>query len=146
MIRTPIQIAKTLHERIKTQSNKEKLTIGQFIMKIFNKYMASLCLLLLVSCGTTKYVQVDPVNYTRFNHGQKMIEGLTRQEVLSKFGSPDSAEETIFGAVGAIRWRYHEKIFCAHLGTRCDVYFRNDVVVYSNNFRMEFSNTVVDNN
>jgi len=99
-------------------------------------------MIILTSCGSTSYVKVDPVNMKRFNHDQKMVEGLSRQEVLTRFGSPDQAFETTFGTKGAVVWRYHHKIFCSHKGTRCDVYFRNDRVIYTSNFRMEFNNTV----
>ena len=100
-------------------------------------------LLLLTSCGTTHYVKTDKVNMARYEHGQKMIEGLTRNEVLTRFGSPDKASETTFGGKGAIRWEYHYKIFCGTMGTKCVVMFRNDRVIYNVNFRQEFNNTVV---
>ena len=102
-------------------------------------------LLLLTSCGTVHYTKVDKVNMARYEHGQKMIEGLTRNEVLSRFGSPTRASETTFGGKGAVKWTYDYKIFCGTKGTYCAVFFRNDRVIFNVNFRQEFNNTVVNN-
>ncbi len=99
-------------------------------------------LFLLSSCTTIRYVQVDKPNMARFNHDQKMISGLSKEEVLDRFGSPDQAYETVFGTKGADKWEYHYKIFCGQLGTSCDIYFRDNRAIYDVNFRMEFTNVV----
>ena len=138
-----INIPKELHTKLKLEATKQGISIMALLTRIITNYLATLCVMLMfVGCGTVSYVKVDKVNMDRFTHDQKIVEGLSRQEVLDKFGSPDQAFATTFGAKGAIVWRYNYKIFCSQRGTRCDVYFRNDSVIYTSNFRMEFSNLV----
>ena len=138
-----IKVTKEIHHKIRQQAAQEGITILQLITKIFLKYVTSLCLLLLVSCASTEYVYVDKVNMKRFQHEQKVVVGMDRNEVLVKFGSPDEAYETVWANRGAVVWVYHRKIFCAHQGTRCKLFFREGKVIYDNNFRMEFNQTVV---
>jgi outer membrane protein assembly factor BamE (lipoprotein component of BamABCDE complex) len=92
----------------------------------------------LASCSST-YVKVDKVNYDRFEHDQKVVIGMSKKEVLKKFGSPDMASSKNYGT----QWKYYHKIFCAHDGAVCAFYFDDGgKLIDTFNVRMEFNDTV----
>lgn len=139
-----LKISKDLHNKLKIEAANKNTTILKLLMEILMKHFGMLMVLIMFTGCATSLVPVDKPNMARFTHDQKIIEGLTRNEVLSRLGSPDQAFETTFGAKGAIVWRYNYKIFCSQRGTRCDVYFRNNRVIYHSNFRLEFTNVVAN--
>ena len=55
MLKT-IKVPQDIHHKIREQASKEGITILQLIVKIFTKYMTTLCLLLtMVSCSNLKF-------------------------------------------------------------------------------------------
>jgi hypothetical protein len=97
-------------------------------------------ILLLTACGTPeRYVQVDKTNMKRFEHDQKVRIGMTKQEVLAKFGTPDNTRDAGYG----IYFEYFNKIFCnAAESAYCYLYLKKGIVVNSFAIRMEFNDTV----
>lgn len=139
MERKPIQIEESLHYRIKTQALKEKLTLGEFIMKIFLKYMSTLCILLIVSSCASTYTKVDPVNYDRYKHDQKIEKGMSMEDVMKKFGSPADVKKTVYDAEYVTTFVYYRAIHCK--AVYCFVSFDDDKeVINFDEFRQEYIN------
>ena len=110
-------------------------------MKMFIKYMSTLCVLFLfVSCSSTTYTKIDEPNYKRYNHDQKIELGMTVEEVLNSFGSPSHIDKTWGNKMMVIEFRYYRAIHCQEM--MCFVQFDEESrkVVNYINFRGEYIN------
>lgn len=105
------------------------------------KILLILTTLLLASCGTTKYVYVDKVNYKRYQHDQKVRVGMSQKEVMNMFGSPDNVRKTYNYGGERVQFVYYKKIFCRT--TTCFVYFKGQRATDFTYFRQEFDNSLV---
>lgn len=108
------------------------------------KTLISLCILFLfVSCASTYTKGPDPVNAKRYNHDEKIRNGMTMKEVMDTFGSPHQVKrEFVSRAMDIVPvFVYYRSIYCETV--YCFVMFDKDKeVIHSVNFRAEFTDDV----
>jgi hypothetical protein len=139
-----VAIRHQTHELLKKKSIKENISMYELIEEYIKKGLGLMMLLVMVSCGTTRYVHVDTVNLKRFKHDQKVRPGMSQAEVLEKFGSPDLVRHSYFMQKVYIEFVYFHKIFCNNTSDSCTVAFDvNKKLVYTTRIRMEFDETLI---
>ena len=134
-----VNLPKELHTKLKLKATERGITITQLLVEIITKYLSTFCLLLFVSCAST-YTKVDEVNYDRYEHDQKIADGMEMREVMEKFGSPHQVKKDAYNGEYVTKFVYYRAIQCSNL--YCFVYFDEDdkEVIKYDGFRQEYIN------
>lgn len=137
-----LQIPSDLHKKLKMKAIEEGKTMLQLLIEIITKYLAMVVLVLFVGCATHYTKGPDEVNAKRYNHDEKIREGMTMKEVMDTFGSPSQVKNAFFVSETVIEFVYYRSIYCESI--YCFVHFDKDSkeVVRSINFRQEFTELV----